>query len=507
MNLDQLSLNIRPRDPWPATDLGIRLGLQHFGALWAIWWLFALPIIVLTWPYTTAKPNSFRLIVMVWWLKPMMEIAMLVFLSHRIFQSSITIKDIVLTTLSPRSGLFGALTIRRFSEKRSALLAVALLERQPLAQAIKRRRQLAKPMKSAPARLTLAMHLLEQILLISVIVFGFSIIPKESTQSLMEWLRSDSSVLYLQGLLVVIYSLIAPFYLASGFSLYLNSRAQLEGWDLEIQFRRLKTRLQSLQPSTLLVIFMVVISLSSLGVNDAMANTVESTPAQAHAQIKAIIESEPYATKHVTKQRVKDNDENQEEKARNDRQNNKKDTRDFDDVFLWLSRALEGIAWAFVILGTAAFIVHGYRHRRAIANWLRAKQKPRTQHSVQSSHHQPKPPIHAKQLLQDAHTAYQQGQHRLAMSYLLAALLQGLEQKKVAVGPDSTALTLHTSLKSSQALLSDYACTILSHWDDLAWMPDTNSADWPIAQWIELWSQHFSAKSVVTNQSLGRSSS
>ena len=41
------------------------------------------------------------------------------------------------------------------------------------------------------------------------------------------------------GLLVLLWE---PFYLASGFALYLNSRTNQEGWDIELRFRELAAR-------------------------------------------------------------------------------------------------------------------------------------------------------------------------------------------------------------------------------------------------------------------------
>lgn len=40
-------------------------------------------------------------------------------------------------------------------------------------------------------------------------------------------------------------SLIAPFYVAAGFALYLNRRSELEGWDIEINFRRTSERVKN----------------------------------------------------------------------------------------------------------------------------------------------------------------------------------------------------------------------------------------------------------------------
>jgi len=41
---------------------------------------------------------------------------------------------------------------------------------------------------------------------------------------------------------------IEPFYVGAGFGLYLDRRTQIEGWDIEIAFRRMRQRLQALVP-------------------------------------------------------------------------------------------------------------------------------------------------------------------------------------------------------------------------------------------------------------------
>ena len=43
-------------------------------------------------------------------------------------------------------------------------------------------------------------------------------------------------------------SLVEPFYVGAGFGLYLDRRTQIEGWDIEIAFRRMRHRLRALLP-------------------------------------------------------------------------------------------------------------------------------------------------------------------------------------------------------------------------------------------------------------------
>ena len=47
---------------------------------------------------------------------------------------------------------------------------------------------------------------------------------------------------------------IEPFYVGAGFGLYLNRRTQLEAWDLEIAFRRMRKRLEAVGTSVLLAL-------------------------------------------------------------------------------------------------------------------------------------------------------------------------------------------------------------------------------------------------------------
>jgi hypothetical protein len=54
------------------------------------------------------------------------------------------------------------------------------------------------------------------------------------------WMLLAAAVAYLAM------SAIEPLYVACGFALYLNRRTQLEAWDIDLAFRRMRTRLQTL---------------------------------------------------------------------------------------------------------------------------------------------------------------------------------------------------------------------------------------------------------------------
>jgi hypothetical protein len=58
------------------------------------------------------------------------------------------------------------------------------------------------------------------------------------TGSAPEWFDYVELAFYAAAIAIV-----EPFYVAAGFALYLNRRTLLEGWDLELAFRRLAARL------------------------------------------------------------------------------------------------------------------------------------------------------------------------------------------------------------------------------------------------------------------------
>ncbi|MGH8552674.1 MAG: hypothetical protein ACRERS_05205, partial [Methylococcales bacterium] len=52
----------------------------------------------------------------------------------------------------------------------------------------------------------------------------------------------------------ITYFVVEPFYVAGGFSLYINRRTQLEGWDIEIVFRQLAQRTRTISQIQLLAV-------------------------------------------------------------------------------------------------------------------------------------------------------------------------------------------------------------------------------------------------------------
>ena len=81
-------------------------------------------------------------------------------------------------------------------------------------------------------------------------------------------------------------SLIEPLYVASGFSLYLNRRAILEGWDIELALRRLDQRLRPAIASLAAIAFLGAFAFSVTAPRSA-----EAAEKEAQQEIRAVLEA------------------------------------------------------------------------------------------------------------------------------------------------------------------------------------------------------------------------
>src|SRR5262245_25824649 len=129
MRLEGLTVALRARTPWEATDLGVALVRAHARRIWAAWLLATLPVFVLVnaacWPL-----DQFWLApLMMWWLKPMFDRVPLFVLSRAVFGEVPTLRETVRAQLHwGWRGIAPWLLWRRLHPGRAMLLPVDLLE-------------------------------------------------------------------------------------------------------------------------------------------------------------------------------------------------------------------------------------------------------------------------------------------------------------------------------------------------------------------------------------------
>lgn len=248
MRLADLRLSVRPRLPYEAMDLGIRLVQAEAGLVWRTWFAVTLPVTLLALALTLRSGNA-AWYLLLWWLKPLFDHALLLVLSRRVFGDALT-PGATLRLLAGtwRQGLPGHLLWRRFSMSRAYLLPVWQLENLPAGERRARLALLRHQYTGRARWLHIVMAHFEMCLGLAAISLLFWFAPEGSLPDLWQLFQQggQGSALVQAATLVAYYcavSVIEPFYVAAGFTLYLNRRTELEAWDLELAFRHLRERL------------------------------------------------------------------------------------------------------------------------------------------------------------------------------------------------------------------------------------------------------------------------
>lgn len=239
MDLAKLEIALRPRSHWEAIDLGFALARRWFVPLCALWLLTAVPFSLLI--VLLSADNLILLSLLLWWLKPLYEPPLVYWLSRAVFGERPSIKSVRKQWWRiVRPQLFANLTWRRLSSNRSFFMPVALLEGLK-GKERSRRIGILGHRQQAGTWLTIVGFHFEAILEMGFLLAIYFLIPEE-----LRWFEGDN-FLFSPGPIdewlqlfcwLAAMALIAPFYVAGGFALYLHRRSELEGWDIEINFRR-----------------------------------------------------------------------------------------------------------------------------------------------------------------------------------------------------------------------------------------------------------------------------
>lgn len=247
MNFDDVRIEVRPRSPFEAIDLGFVMARQWFIPMWLIWISMAVPVYVAAHLlfYFLAYKYIFVAGIILWWLKPVYEKPIVLWLSRAFFNEKISFKEIAQQYFTiNKLRLFADLTYLRFSPNRSFLMPVAVLEKLKGKDYANRVRTLGHN-QTAGIGLTLVCIVFNTVLNLSILLLVFFLLPEDLQWTSFEDLimsRGFLQTLFLRSAAIISMSVVAPFYIAAGFALYINRRTELEAWDIEISFKRLMTR-------------------------------------------------------------------------------------------------------------------------------------------------------------------------------------------------------------------------------------------------------------------------
>lgn len=223
-----------------AADLGTRLVQSAARDIYSCLLLAAIPVALIT--AASAELSNWLPSFVLWWSKPWLDRTILFVLSRAAFGQRTSPADLWRNQRQVWwSQLLHTLTQRRLSPWRSLTQPVYQLEGVPLLKAGARVRQIRRNKAGAAFMVTAGYSIAEQALALAMLSLVFWFTPEGETP-----LQYD----LLTGILPTFVAVVAPiaygivvlflepFYVAAGFGIYLNRRAELEAWDIEQELRR-----------------------------------------------------------------------------------------------------------------------------------------------------------------------------------------------------------------------------------------------------------------------------
>lgn len=240
MRVDSLAIALRPRSMAEACDLGAALVRAHRRSVWASFLPLYMTVVVLA--LCTVEIAGWLPAMIIFWLKPWLDRSLLFSLSRAVFGQETAWRDLWQNRRVVWGGqLLRTLLWRRLSPWRSYTQAVEQLEGQRGKSRRVRRKQLLRGRKGAATGLQFVYGQIEMALSVASLSMLYWFVPQTDISDLLSWSTHSESLLnnvLLAMSYATIVGLVEPFFVASGFAMYLNRRVELEAWDIEQDFRR-----------------------------------------------------------------------------------------------------------------------------------------------------------------------------------------------------------------------------------------------------------------------------
>jgi hypothetical protein len=256
MRIEQLTVRLRARSDWEAVELGMALVRQHAAAIWVPWLWLTLPVFALLNLGAWWIDQAWLAALLMWWLKPAFDRIPLYVISRAVFGSVPGTRETLRAQLTWGTRMLPhLLTWRRFSPVRSLYMPIDLLEGVQGERLRQRRSVLGGQAYGTAILLTWICLLFQGVLVLGGLFAVVMYLPQDllpdSVQAAFQVAAIEWNAwfkLAWNALLWAAISVIEPFYVGAGFGLYLNRRTQIEAWDLEIVFRKLRARLSAAAP-------------------------------------------------------------------------------------------------------------------------------------------------------------------------------------------------------------------------------------------------------------------
>jgi len=240
-------MEVRPRTAWESMDLSVRLVLTHWRLLFSAWMVTVFPIFLLVNLFLLTEYPMWAFFLL-WFLKPLYDRVPLFVLSRVIFSEQLNWKDVV--NAIPgffKTGIFTSLTLYRLDPGRAFTLPVRQLEGLKGKFRLQRMAVLKRGVNNREVLFFVLCFHLESLFFMGLLGFLIMMLPSHMAIQGAEKLLFNSESnqllnLLSMGLYFFVLMIVETLYVAGGFVLYLNRRIILEGWDIELVFKKLAQR-------------------------------------------------------------------------------------------------------------------------------------------------------------------------------------------------------------------------------------------------------------------------
>lgn len=280
MQLHELRIALRPRTGWEALDLGFVIARTWWLQLTIPWLIWATPALA----FACYIESHFWSIFVLWFFKPYYERAALRELAGSAFGNRTSVPSIIRSAFkndwTGECLFFLKFCFLRLSLVRSMKLPLSELEQTDEELYRHRARTMFRTASGYMQTLTIVGFVAEAMFFLSIAVtLVFFVSP--DVQSFLDNLsvvagfdvQSPWHPYLIDGIYFLVLFAVAPFYVACGFSLYINRRTELESWDLELGFRNLVTRVSTLA-MVCLIVANCTLSVMAQEPTDAVSETV-----------------------------------------------------------------------------------------------------------------------------------------------------------------------------------------------------------------------------------------
>jgi hypothetical protein len=240
VQLDALAVRLRPRTPAEAADLGVRLCQSAARSVYPCYLAVAVPLMIAA--FATSEISYLLPGLIIWLSKPWLDRTILFVLSRAAFGVATHPADVWRAQRQVwwRQVLF-TWTVRRLSPWRALTEPVYQLEGFSIFKSSLRIIQIRRRGAGSALMMTSVFTLAEQALTIALFSLLFWLAPNGTEAWLDEIVAGEAPRFVVLGLSLAYAAavlFVEPFYVAAGFGMYLNRRAELEAWDIEQEFRR-----------------------------------------------------------------------------------------------------------------------------------------------------------------------------------------------------------------------------------------------------------------------------